>query len=191
MGVSIESVRFMELHGQTKGTSSMVGSRGFRTEKVNWSLSASSSKGFSSVKKVAGNLCFPEYRKPSVEVVAKINEFDTQIQALQKAKSEYLLNVFDEQEIMKVSDLPPEYFGSMRQENIETYKEIIKKRKIEYNSYNSVLVPTYFSKKNGELIKFENDESVVQSLVGNPVSPGKIKGRIRIFKDFSIFEGLF
>lgn len=67
--------------------------------------------------------------------------------------------------------------------------KIVKQRKKEFNSYKSVIPPSHFATINNlpptlkQDTKFEGD-----TIHGYPASPGIIRGRVRVFKEFSMPE---
>ena len=73
--------------------------------------------------------------------------------------------------------------------NNKKLSEIVRKRKEEFNAYKSIIPPTHFSTSDNIPPKV-NQQRKRQGkiLIANPSSPGIIKGKIRIFKEFSMPE---
>jgi|SRR3989344_6696919 len=67
------------------------------------------------------------------------------------------------------------------------FKEIIKKRKQEYESDFKVQPPSHFSILQGEMPEIVSQtKNNTKTIIGRPCTSGKIRGTVRIFKDFSI-----
>ena len=65
------------------------------------------------------------------------------------------------------------------------YKQIIVQRKSDYESYKDINLPSHFSTTNGQpSVSGHSTLDIAGKMVGQPASSGKIKGRIRVFKDF-------
>lgn len=119
---------WLTLTGHTKGTqTSMSFPQGkVHTEKYDYSLALqSTSYGFSKVKKVNGVMCFPEFRTPTQDVIKIIDDFDERIKILQDEKQAYLNDVFGQQPLMKVVDLPQIFFDTPIGTQREAFKEIL------------------------------------------------------------------
>lgn len=66
-------------------------------------------------------------------------------------------------------------------------KYIVSKRKKEYASYEQIVLPSHFLSINGQAPELVYPgESGRQKLVARPASQGKVAGRVRVFKEFSM-----
>jgi phosphohistidine swiveling domain-containing protein len=64
-------------------------------------------------------------------------------------------------------------------------KELVATRKEEYESYKKISPPTHFSVTAGKMPSLENPtQEWGTSLQGRAASPGKLRGKVRVFKDF-------
>lgn len=73
--------------------------------------------------------------------------------------------------------------------NNKSAAKMVQKRKIDYNSYKLITPPSHFATINNlpptlkQETKFEGN-----TIQGHPASPGIVRGKIRVFKEFSIPE---
>ncbi len=66
-------------------------------------------------------------------------------------------------------------------------KETVNKRKMEYASFQDLILPAHFSTTNNQLPLVQTSNiPMQQKLNGRPASPGIVKGRVRVFKEFSM-----
>lgn len=66
-------------------------------------------------------------------------------------------------------------------------KDIISKRKKEYASYEKIVLPSHFMSINGQTPKVVNPGDLEQQkLSARPASQGKVAGRVRVFREFSM-----
>ncbi len=66
-------------------------------------------------------------------------------------------------------------------------KETVKKRKMEYASFKDIISPAHFSTTNNQLPWVQTSNMrMQQKLNGRPASPGIVKGRVKVFKEFSM-----
>jgi pyruvate,water dikinase len=74
-----------------------------------------------------------------------------------------------------------------RNKFVGNYKKIVSTRKNEYKSYQNITLPSHFSTSNGQSPIIEQlDIKNVRKIIGQPASSGKVVGRVRIFRDFSM-----
>ncbi|MFA6602040.1 MAG: PEP-utilizing enzyme, partial [Candidatus Paceibacterota bacterium] len=67
----------------------------------------------------------------------------------------------------------------------QTLKEIVVKRKKQYSTYSEVRPPSHFVTLNRTPPLIPNTHSLQSDLIqAKPASSGKIRGRVKIFKDF-------
>ena len=70
----------------------------------------------------------------------------------------------------------------------QSFHAVVGGRKRDYEAYRTVLLPTHFSRRDGTppQILAKSHETSGSVLQGRPCSPGVVRGRARVFKDFSI-----
>lgn len=70
----------------------------------------------------------------------------------------------------------------------ESFKKIIEERKQQYSLYREISTPVHFSTMDGLLPKTIVRESIIHDnlIFGKPASSGIIRGKVKIFKDFSM-----
>lgn len=70
----------------------------------------------------------------------------------------------------------------------KNFKQIIEKRKKEYLMYENMIIPIHFSTKNEKASQylFGGEEINPNYIFGRPSFSGIVKGKVRVFKDFSI-----
>jgi len=67
--------------------------------------------------------------------------------------------------------------------------KIIQQRKKDYNSYKSITPPSHFATTNNLPPSVKQDIKFEGNIIhASPASPGIIKGRVRVFKEFSMPE---
>jgi len=70
--------------------------------------------------------------------------------------------------------------------NKQNLKKLIKKRKKEYSSYKEIKPPSHFVTSNNIPPEIDMDDSLLILDSGRPASPGTVRGRVKIFKEFYI-----
>lgn len=65
------------------------------------------------------------------------------------------------------------------------FKDSVRDRKTEYARYAELLPPTHFVSHDGSLPEIKSSEKKPE-LRARPASPGKVSGRVRIFKEYSM-----
>ena len=92
----------------------------------------------------------------------------------------------EKQEIEKPSDI---YFLSLNEvtKPCKNRKEIIAKRKIEYETYKSLEPPTFFGVYPGEL-PLETNIELTEELSGRGCTKGITKGKVKVFKEYYMPE---
>ncbi len=67
------------------------------------------------------------------------------------------------------------------------YKDIIKKRKLEHESDSKIKPPSHFSIFQGEMPEITSHaENKTKTIIGRSCTSGKIRGTVKVFKDFYI-----
>jgi pyruvate,water dikinase len=64
--------------------------------------------------------------------------------------------------------------------------ELVLKRKLDYNSYKKVKPPAYFATSENALPSIQSIKSENSIAQGRPASPGIIRGKVKVFKEFSM-----
>jgi phosphohistidine swiveling domain-containing protein len=71
------------------------------------------------------------------------------------------------------------------------YKKIIKERKLEYENYKTIQVLPFFSICEDEKAPVKDlSLKIDKTLQGKPCSPGKIQGKVRVFKEYYLPENI-
>ncbi|MFA5432235.1 MAG: PEP/pyruvate-binding domain-containing protein [Candidatus Paceibacterota bacterium] len=70
----------------------------------------------------------------------------------------------------------------------ENFKLLIETRKKEYLTYENMNIPIHFSTKKEDILEFLFNEEELKDnyLSGKPSFPGIVRGKVRVFKDFSV-----
>ncbi|KKU79096.1 MAG: Pyruvate phosphate dikinase PEP/pyruvate-binding protein [Parcubacteria group bacterium GW2011_GWA2_47_7] len=71
-------------------------------------------------------------------------------------------------------------------ETSKTLSKIVERRKQEYSLFKNIAPPSHFSTFHNQLPKIESTGSKASITQARPASPGVVRGKVKVFKDFSM-----